>query len=122
MGVVLALINVIQVLQLLLLVIYHVPVSIDQEVHESVDSHDLGTRSAVRGLGRGHWSMIHVLEALVSVTSEPDLVAGDRWPSKGEADPEAWQAISIQKASRSTIELQATLFDVNKGASHLYLG
>lgn len=57
---VLALINVIQVLQLLLLVIYHVPVSIDQEVHESVDAHDLGTRSAVRGLGRGHWSMIHV--------------------------------------------------------------
>ena len=40
---VLALINVIQVLQLLLLVIYHVPVSIYQEVHESVDSHDLGT-------------------------------------------------------------------------------
>ena len=109
---VLALINVIQVLQLLLLVIYHVPVSIDQEVHESVDSHDLGTRSVVRGLGRGHWSMIHVLEALVSVTSEPDSVAGDRWSSKGEADPEAWQAISIQKASRSTIELQATLFDV----------
>lgn len=60
MGVVLALINVLQVLQLLILVIFIVPVSTDQGGGESVDSYDFGPRSGFHGLGLGYWLMIKV--------------------------------------------------------------